>query len=171
MKTRTLFLLSMSMVLALGCHGQLPPTAPYNTVWTWTAPASGSTWPGCTTAAPCTFVVSTLAVPSGTASCPASTGSNYAPQQTVTTGVSATTFTQTGTSGETLCAVVQTVQSGNVSAASTPSSPVASPALPLAPNAPSGATQVSEVQMPLPAPSPQLAKAEPIKLTGIVTRY
>jgi hypothetical protein len=168
MKNRILYLLATPLLLALGAgcaHSQLPPTPGYNTVWTWTAPSPCSG---------CTYVVSTLSVAAGTASCPASTGSNYTPQQTVTTGVSGTTWTQTNTTSLTVCAVAQTIQGGNTSPASTQSSPVVNPSLPSAPGVPSGNSTVAALAPPLmpnmPAPDKQMASAMPIQIVGHVVR-
>ena len=152
------------MLLAgVGCAhaGQLPPTPGYNTVWTWTAPSPCSG---------CTYVISTLSLASGTA-CPPSTGSNYTPQQTVTTGVSATTWTQTNTTGLTLCAVAQTIQGGQTSAASAQSAAVVNPTLPSAPGVPSGNSAVAISAPPLmpnvlPAPSAQMARNVPMQIVG-----
>jgi hypothetical protein len=155
---------SASALLAgVGCAhaGQLPPTPGYNTVWTWTAPSPCSG---------CTYVVSTLVLSSGT-TCPASTGSNYIPQQTVTTGVTGTTWTQTNTTGLTLCAVAQTIQGGNTSTASAQSAAVINPTLPSAPGVPSGNSAVSALAPPvspnsLPVPSSQMAMNIPMQIVG-----
>jgi hypothetical protein len=175
MKLFSLMITLSALFAGVGCHGQLPPTPAYETIWSWPAAVAASGWLGCGSGQPaCTYVVSTLVLASGT-TCPASTGSNYTPQQTATTGVSGTTWTQTGTSGETLCAVVQTVQSGNTSGSSPQSNAVVNPALPLAPAAPSGNAQAAALDKPapvnaLPPPSPQMAMAAPVQIVGHVVR-
>ena len=68
----TLAFLALALV---GCHAQLPATPAYNTVWTWNAPTPTSNWSGCGTQGR-TYVVSTMTVAAGTASCPAPTGAN-----------------------------------------------------------------------------------------------
>lgn len=154
-------LIFAALLICCGCaHPQLPPTPGYNTVWTWTAPNP------CTG---CTYVVSTLTLTSGT-SCPASTGSNYAPQQTVTTGVTTASWTQVNTTGMTLCAVVQTIQGGQTSPPSAQSAAVVNPTLPTSPGVPSGNSTVAElapVRMPnLPAPVRQMAENAPMQIHG-----
>jgi len=152
----------------IACHSQPSPTKGYNISWTWTAPTTGS----CT--ANCSYIVSTLSVPSGTASCPAPTG-QYNPQQTSSTALSGTSWLQTNTTGLTYCAVVSSVFNSATSAASAVSNVVTSPALPTAPGVPSGGNvQQSEVIKPdsVADPQPQLsAKLEaPGGMRGVVRR-
>lgn len=54
---RKLFPLILALVAAIGCHGQVPPASQHSVTLTWTAPVAGSTWSGCTTAAPCVYAV------------------------------------------------------------------------------------------------------------------
>ena len=168
----TLAFLALALV---GCHAQLPTTPAYNTVWTWNAPTPTSNWSGCGTQGR-TYVVSTMTVAAGTASCPAPTGSNYAAQQTVTTGISALTWTQANTTGESICGIVQTIWSGSTSGASAPSNVAVNPQLPLAPGAPSGNSVVSALDKPpLPGqvlkPTPEMAmNAIPMQVRAVAVR-
>ena len=158
-------------LIATGCgHTQPTPTTGYQTSWSWTAPTTGS----CTST--CKYIVSTLVVTSGTASCPTATG-QYIPQQTATTALSATTWTQANTTGLTNCAVVSSVFAGATSAASVPSSPVVSPALPTAPGIPSGtpgqsAELVKPIMVPYSEPVLMLSKnlGAPTLISGKVQR-
>jgi hypothetical protein len=178
MKNRIVFLI-LAAFLAVGCHAQLPPSPGYNTTWTVTIPSPSNGWLGCGTGQPtCTLVISTLVVPSGTTTCPASTGSNYVPQQTATTGVAAPTWVQANTTGTSQCAVAQLVQTQagqtlpSISAASPPSNAVVSPALPLAPNV-SGSTQVAGIEkpkMPMLEPSPTESAKLVLQISGVSSR-
>lgn len=148
--------LSIALVfLVAGCggsaiHGQVPPTS-FNVAYTWQAPVATSSWPGCSTGQPvCSYVLSTLTVPVGTATCPAPSSTVvYTPvnQAAPTTNLSYTYLA--ATAGQSLCAVVQTLQSGSYSVPSVPSNVVAIPQTPGAPSAPGGATQVA-VNSPMP---------------------
>jgi len=152
-----------------GCvHPQPAPTKGYNTLWTWSAPTSGS----CTT--DCSYIVSTLSVASGTASCPAPTG-QYVPQQTATTALTTTSWTQVNTTGQVLCAVVSAYFNSATSPASTASNVVTNPSLPLAPGVPAGNTQVqADLVKPqlMPAQRNQqlTLNAVPLQLFGRVVR-
>jgi len=109
---RLIVLSALVLVFAAGCsNAQLPPSKGYDVLWTVSIPAPANGWAGCGTGQPsCGLVISTLAVPAGTTTCPASTGSNYTPQQTAAAPASGTTWTQDSTTGLTLCAVAQLVQ-------------------------------------------------------------
>jgi hypothetical protein len=141
MRTRFLAIVILTMLSIAGCHAQPSPTPGYNTTWTWTAPASGA----CTTN--CNYIVSTFTIPPGTTSCPAATG-QYIPQQTSATALATTSWTQTNTTGQILCAVVSSYFGGATSGASTPSNVVTNPTLPLAPGVPSGNSSVADVVKP-----------------------
>lgn len=172
---RLIMLSVLVLLFAAGCsNAQLPPSNGYDVLWTVSIPAPANGWAGCGAGQPsCGLVISTLAVPAGTTTCPASTGSNYTPQQTAAAPASGTTWSQPGTTGTTQCAVAQLVQtqagqsSPSVSGASAPSNAVVSPALPLAPSV-SGAQQVAALDKPKlqpTAPAPELASLE-IKIIG-----
>ena len=156
----TLAFLALALV---GCHAQLPTTPAYNTVWTWNAPTPTSNWSGCGTQGG-TYVVSTMTAAAGTASCPAPTG------------ISALTWTQANTTGESICGIVQTIWSGSTSGASAPSNVAVNPQLPLAPGAPSGNSVVSALDKPpLPGqvlkPTPEMAmNAIPMQVRAVAVR-
>jgi len=164
-------LLATSILVFLsivGCHAQPSPTPGYNTTWTWAAPTSGA----CTTN--CSYIVSTLPVAAGTSICPVATG-QYVPQQTAATALTATSWTQTSTTGQVLCAVVSSYFGGATSAASLPSNVVTNPALPLAPAAPSGNSAIADVvrpKLPNSAPLPRLSNklTAPGSVYGTVAR-
>lgn len=144
------------IIAAAGCsHAQLPPTKGYNVEWTVTLSAPSSSWNGCVAGQPaCGIVISTLVVPAGTSTCPASTGSNYVAQQTTATAIQGTSWTQDNTTGTTQCAVAQIVQTQagqtapSISAVSPVSNAVASPALPLAPGITGGSQQSAALVKP-----------------------
>lgn len=139
-------MLAAMALLAAGCGGsavmgQVPPSKA-DIVWTWTQPAA------CTVSAPCSYYISVLVVPNGTASCPASTGANYMPANGGA-AVNALSYADTGeTLGTTVCAIAQTLQNGLVSQWSVPSNAVVMPTAPPVPGAPSGAEKAAQLQVP-----------------------
>jgi hypothetical protein len=131
MKARILTLFPLLTILALGCgHAQLPPTS-HNVALSWTAPVAGGGWQGCTSYAPCTYVLSRATV-SG-ASCPATTGANYTPlnQNAPVSGLS---YTDNNVAGLNVCYIAQTLQGSAVSQPSNVVGPFQVQAVPLAPN-------------------------------------
>jgi hypothetical protein len=112
-----------SVFFIVGCHGQVPPTN-HTVTLTWQAPATG-----CTTSAPCTYVLSRATV-SGT-TCPGTSGTTYTPLNQ-SNPVSALTYTDSTASGLTVCYIAQTMQGGAVSIPSN-SALVTVPSNPLAP--------------------------------------
>lgn len=144
-------------VLALaGCGGkvtysQVPPTT-WQIVYTWTAPAPTSGWPGCGTGQPaCTYVISTLMVPTTTASCPSPSSSIIYTPINQAAPTSNASYTYLGAqAGGAICAVVQTVQNGSYSLPSAPSNVVDVPSVPGAPSTPGGtlAVQTAELETP-----------------------
>lgn len=122
--------------------GQVPPSKAPNIVWTWNAPSA------CNAIAPCSYYISVLVVPNGTASCPPSTGISYTP---INGGVAtpALTITDTGeTLGTTVCAIAQTLQNGLISQWSAPSNAVVVPASAPVPGAPNGTEKVALLMIP-----------------------
>ena len=102
--------------LSTGCaHGQVTPTN-HQVALTWTAPAASGSWAGCTSSAPCTYVISRLTVTAGTTSCAAPNIStpNYSPLN-ASTPVSNTSYNDTGAAGLTVCYIAQTEQGSAVS--------------------------------------------------------
>lgn len=132
---------SLLMLLAAGCGAQVTPSKA-DVVWSWTPPAA------CTATAPCSYFLSVQVVPSGTASCPASTGASYTP---VNGGaaIGSLSYTDTGEAlGSTVCAVAQTLQNGLTSEWSAPSSPVVMPVKPPVPSPPSGQEKAAKLRLP-----------------------
>lgn len=148
---RILAVFSFSLLLVVGCPSQPAPTNGYSTTWSWTAPTTGS----CTST--CKYIVSTLEVVAGTSTCPSATG-QYVPQQTLTTALSTTTWTQANTTGKSICAVVSATFAGATGQPSAQSSVVVSPPLPTAPGVPTGNPQSAELK-------PTVSNTEPVLLS------
>lgn len=124
----SLFALVM-LVLGTGCHAQVTPTSTV-VVLTWNAPVASGSWTGCTTSAPCTYVISRAIITAST--CPSTTGTSYTPlNQTAPT--SALTFTDNTIAGQTACYIAQTMQGGLTSTPSNVAGPFVVPANPVAP--------------------------------------
>jgi hypothetical protein len=139
---KLLFLLPFLALTA--CHAQLPPTT-HSVALTWTAPTS----PACTTAAPCTYVISRF---QGTTCAAVNlTTPNYTPLNS-SSPTSDTKFTDTGAAGTTACYIAQTLQGGAVSLPSNTAGPLVVPASPGAPSTPNG-TVADLVQPPVPKPN------------------
>lgn len=120
--------------LSIGCgHAQIKPTSSQVDL-NWTPPAASGSWAGCTSSSPCTYVVSRIAIASGTSACPAANvdAPNYTPLNT-NTPASGNSFTDAAASGLTVCYVVQTLQGSAVSLPSNVAGPFIVPASPLAP--------------------------------------
>lgn len=146
----TRFLPLLLLAGALGCaHAQLPPTN-HTVSLTWSAPA------GCTSAAPCTYVISRATVVAGTTACPAPnlTTPNYTPlnQSAPATGLS---YVDPTASGTTACYIAQTLQGSAISAPSNTTDPAVVPANP---NAPS-------------LGQPSVASLAPVTPTSVYARY
>ena len=138
--------------VSVGCaHGQVKPTA-FQVDLSWTVPAASGSWAGCTTAAPCTYVASRIALAAGATTCPAANVAtpNYVPLNTASPTTSAS-FDDTTAVGLTVCYIVQTEQGTAVSQPSNVAGPFAVPASPLAPSL-TGNQTVAEV-MPVPSGS------------------
>lgn len=130
---KTKFLLSFAFGFTLmGCHAQVKPTT-HTVTESWKAPAATSTWTGCTTAAPCTYILSRITADSS-GSCPAIdlTNLNYTPLNQ-SSPTSALTYTDTTASGLTVCYIVQTSQGGALSQPSNIDGPKVVPGVPIAP--------------------------------------
>jgi hypothetical protein len=120
-------------LLAIMCVHAQAPVSSHDATFSWNAPVATASWTGCTTLAPCSYVVSTLKVSSTTTTCPASTGANYTPLN-ATAPTTSLSFKDTQDVGATVCAVVQTVQGVAMSAASAPTAtPSTIPGNPVAP--------------------------------------
>jgi hypothetical protein len=119
--------------LAVGCgHAQVTPTN-HQVALSWSAPAASGTWAGCTTSAPCTYIISRLNVTGTT--CPAANVStlNYTPLNT-SSPATTTSYNDTSASGLTACYIAQTEQGTAVSGPSNVAGPFVVPANPLAPS-------------------------------------
>ncbi len=153
------FPLVVALVVAVGCHGQVPAATQHSVTLSWTAPSAGSAWGGCTTALPCVYAVYRCA---GTAtSCPAppTSSTSWAEITTPTTRPSGTTYVDTAVTGGTAYTyVVETVQAStnsgpsNTTTANVPQTPVA-PSI-------GTPTVAQRHDGPLPAPTmaPEMAK-------------
>lgn len=132
------FILVFSVVA--GCHAQMPLTSAHVNL-TWAVPAASGSWAGCTTASPCTYVLSRAMLAFSTAACPATTGTAYAP---INTSAPATgTSYSDGTAQElTVRYIAQTEQGNLVSVPSNSAGPFIVPPNPGAPTI-SGAPQVA----------------------------
>lgn len=144
--------LAFLLVLSLaGCggnavYGQVPQKT-VSVSYTWTAPATG-----CSTSTPCTYVLSTLTVANGTASCPAATGSNYTPVNE-SAPVSQTSYVYASpTLGTSMCAIVQ-AYNGLYSNASAPSNVVVIPTQPGVTGPPTGSETSAALVKPALPPS------------------
>lgn len=135
-------LLAAGCLLAVGCHAQVAPTI-HGTTLNWVAPTipSGSSWGGCTTSNPCSYIVSRITITSGSGACPAVnlTTPNYTPLNQ-SSPTSALTYSDNSSAGLTVCYIVQTDQNGSISGPSAVGGPWSPLANPNSPSAPSGTT-------------------------------
>lgn len=149
---RTILVALTAVMAFAGCaHSQMPPTT-HSVALTWTAPSASGSWAGCTTAAPCTYVVSRF---TGN-TCPAVNIAtpNYTPLNS-SSPVSATNFTDTGAAGLTTCYIAQTIQGSAVSLPSNIVGPFVVGATPGAPTAPNGVVaDMKQPVLPLPGETP-----------------
>lgn len=122
------------LVFGSSAESQITQTS-FQVNLSWTVPAASPGWSGCSTSAPCTFLVSKTPVTGTT--CPL-TASSYS-----SVGVSAPQATayvdSSVTSGTSYCYVVQTQQASAVSGSSAPAFVVV-PGTPGVPSTPSGTT-------------------------------
>ena len=122
----------LALVLALvGCGSsvnlpaQQPQTA-FQVNLTWTPPTS------CSTASPCTYILSRATIAAGSTQCPATTGSIYL--EVGVSNLQAVAWTDTAAvAGQTYCYIAQTVQAGATGPPSAPSNVVVIPMNPSAP--------------------------------------
>lgn len=121
-----IFVFVAAVFAVIGCHAQVPPTNRTVTL-TWTAPTT------CTTAAPCTFVISRATLAAGTTTCPTTLTTNYTPlNQSAPT--SALEYVDPSAAGTLDCYIAQTLQAGGVSQPSNTAGPVSVPTNPVAPS-------------------------------------
>lgn len=136
--------------ISVGCgHAQVKPTA-FQVDLSWTAAVASGSWPGCSPASPCVYVVSRLTLAAGKTTCdPVNVATpNYTPLNTATPAAGAS-YADTSATGLTACYTVQTEQGSAVSQPSNVAGPFMVPASPLAPSL-SGNQTVAEV-MPVPS--------------------
>lgn len=138
--------------VSVGCaHSQVKPTA-FQVDLSWTAAVASGSWPGCSPASPCVYVVSRLTLAAGKTACdPVNVATpNYTPLNAATPAAGAS-YADTSATGLTACYTVQTEQGSAVSGPSNVAGPFAVPASPLAPSL-TGNQTVAEV-MPVPTVS------------------
>ena len=163
---RVLSLLAFFPLLAVSAGCQVPaPSKGANVNLTWTAPAAGSNWAGCTTSSPCLYAVYRAA---GT-TCPATTSTAWTEITTPATRPSGTTYQDTTASGLTACYNVETVQASQNSAPSNTAGPLAVPGVPLAP-ALGTPTAAALVKPALPNDPQMASNTAPTSLVAKVVR-
>jgi len=151
-------------VVAFGCHAQVPPSN-HTVQLSWTAPQATGSWAGCTTANPCSYVISRATVASGATSYPGTAGTSYTPLNQ-SSPATETSFTDSGASGTTDCYIAQTIQGSAVSLASNAVGPLVVPANPLAPALKQPITaENAEPVLPLQPAGQEVAESVPLRLT------
>lgn len=164
--------LSTSVVFALalvaGCssHAQMPPTV-HTVTLNWKATTSGGT-------APYTYVMSRIAVTTGTSTCPAPNLNtpNYAALNS-SSPASALTYVDTSAASLTVCYIVQALDASTPFQVSQPSNTAGPFVVPTVPTAPTqlGANVTASLdkpQPPLPKPSQDSAPIQVGSLRGRV---
>lgn len=146
------------LIIAAGCHAQVPPASTSTVNLSWTAPAASGGWAGCTTAAPCTYAIYRATFATASA-CPASTNTAYTEVTNPAARPSGTTFTDATASG-TVCYIGETVQGAANSGPSNTAGPATVAGVPLAPTL--GTPVVAQTLQP--ASSKQLAQNAPMSL-------
>jgi hypothetical protein len=165
---KAFLLLPLALLISAGCRAQMPPTKSVTVVLSWTAA------PGCTTADPCTYVVSRAVCPTAS-TCPSTTGTAYTPLNP-SLPVSGATYTDaTPPAGALVSYIAQTVQGGLTSLPSGQSNngiPTSVPAMPGPPSALGGATQSAMLAPPVTGtPEPMVASVnlpQPMNVTVVV---
>jgi hypothetical protein len=139
--------------LSVGCaHAQVTPTKAKTVFLTWTAPTN----PACNATNPCTYDVSRIALPAGTATCPAVNVAtpNYGPLNSANP-VSTQAYPDTAATGLTACYTVQTVQGGQIGQPSNTAGPFIVPAVPGIPTQPDGTVaDLKQPELPQPTQGP-----------------
>ncbi len=148
---KKLAILLMAVFTTACAHTQVPPASVHSVTLTWTAPASSSTWSGCTTTAPCVYAIYRCV---GTAStCPSvpTSSTSWTEITTATTRPSATTYVDLNvTAAATYTYVVETVQASvNSGPSNTTTATIPNTGIPTAPALGSPTTATGAVpQMP-----------------------
>ena len=124
------FALLILALVAVGCHGQVPPATSHSVSLSWGAPASSGTWSGCTPTAPCVYSVWRCA--GSATACGTLSSTAWAEVTTSTTRPSATSYVDsTVAAGISYTYAVETVQGSdnsgpsNTTTANVPQTPVA----------------------------------------------
>jgi hypothetical protein len=157
---RIAFLLPVLLLISAGCKAQLPTPTSYVVNLTWVAPvpASGSTWVGCVSASPCSYVVSRCA--GSAATCVTSNSAAWTQLNQASPAIG-TSYTDSTAAGLTAYYVVNTVQTGANPGTSGPSNETTAqvvPASPLAPTLGAPTLTASLVKPALPTQTaPQMA--------------
>jgi len=145
-------------LLAVGCHGQVPPASPgYQVNLSWTPAAASGNWAGCTTSSPCVYALYAEILAADVSACDPTTSGNYKEITTPTTRPSGSSYVDPNTTGLTKCYDVETVQAGQNSGPSNIAGPAVSPGIPLAPALATPAPTVAMLEKPtLPTANPIL---------------
>lgn len=153
------------LIVAVGCHAQVPPASVETVVLTWNAPVANSNWLGCGTGQPtCTYAIYRATG----STCPVSTSTAWTEVTNPASRPTALTWTDTTATGA-VCYIAETVQSGLNSG---PSNTV-SLTVPAVPTAPALGTPTTADLVPVkPTSSSDLvmAMAIPLRLTARLTR-
>ena len=107
----------MLVLLAVGCHSQVPPAPPgYQVNLSWTPAAASGNWAGCTTGSPCVYAVYAETLATGVSSCDPTTSTNYKEITTSATRPSGSSYVDPNTTGLTKCYDVETVRPARTAA-------------------------------------------------------
>ena len=159
-------ILWLLLLWPLAACGQVTPTS-WQVSLTWTTPTPAGAWLGCIVGQPsCAYILSRATVAAGTTSCPATTGSAYAPlnQGSPATG---TVYSDPTATGLTVCYIAQTIQGGAISQPSNTAGPFVVPGNPLPPVLNGSMSASLNAPELVPDAKIQLAK---VTLRGMVTR-
>ena len=101
------------VLLAAGCHAQVPPATNHVVNLTWTAAQPSGAWAGCTSAAPCTYGVYRCSASAAT--CASTSNTAWSEVTSATTRVSGTSYSDSSANGLTAFYVVKTFQGASSS--------------------------------------------------------
>ena len=138
------------VLLAVGCHAQVPPASTHRVSLTWTAPAATSAWSGCTATAPCVYAV--YRCTGDATACGTLSSTAWSEVTTPSTRPSGTSYIDASVGGAVYTYVVETVQGSDNSG-------------------PSNTTAATVPGIPAPPAvgSPSVAKLTPQGTVGAVT--
>lgn len=152
--------LALFLLVAIGCHAQVPPATSHSVNLNWTAPAATSSWSGCTVAAPCVYAVYRCSASAAT--CANTSSTSWAEITTPSTRPSGTTYSDTTASGLTANYIVETFQ-GTANSAPSNSVTFTIPGVPIAPAINGSVAANAMPSLGVPAPTVQLASKEPFR--------